>query len=268
MKSKPFRKYCFAAAVVLLAISFTRPARALFGIPDIVIDPTAIAKLTEQITQYEQMIQTYTSTFELWKLNFAALTSKQVWKTFGMTLLNNATPNLYGETAAWSNAVNTGTAIPQAWSNATLPLQHPGDFLATETLGTSAHLPALASVELTDGASQNSMSTLANFRQLQTENAAALDQLEQTALSDDPEANTLVGQQNLTNAALMQQMRVLQANGTVNAALLEQQLVANTYRRNLTAATLNTYAVLAQRQATAEAYPQGWADTLANYQPR
>lgn len=109
------------------------------------------------------------------------------------------------------------------------------------------------------------MNTLAGYRQTQTENASALNQLEQTALSQGPETNTLVGQQNITNAALVQQIRVMQANGAINAALLQQQLVANTYQRNVAAETLNTYAVLAQHQLNDTASPSGWASTLASY---
>jgi hypothetical protein len=274
-KNRRFRKI---AAVSLLAVTFvlTPRARALFGLGDIVIDPTAIAKLAQQISQYQQMLSQYQSmlttannTFNMWKQNFIALGSKQTWKTFGLSLMNDSTQNLYGETANWSTAINYGgSAIPQAWRSATLPVTNPGAFLSSETLGASAHLPALASIEMTDGTAQDSMNTLASYRQQQTENAAALNQLEQTALSQDPNSNTLVAQQNIANAALMQQIRVMQANGTINAALLQQQLVANTYQRNLAAETINTYAVLAQHQANDNVYSTGWAQSLSNYQPQ
>jgi len=263
------------ASVLTVGFMFTPRARALFGIPDVVIDPTALAKLAQQIGQYQQMIGQYrqmlttaTNSYNLWKQNFASLTNKQAWRTFGLSLVNDSTQNLYGETAAWSAAINYGQAIPQSWRSATLPLKNPGAFLSSEVLGSSAHLPALASVEITDGAAEDSMNTLAGYRQTQTENATALNQLEQNALSQDPETNTLVGQQNITNAALVQQVRVMQANGAVNAALLQQQLVANTYQRNVAAETLNTYAVLAQHQQNDTASPSGWASTLASYQPQ
>jgi len=274
---KQHKRFLQIVAASVLAVGFliTPRARALFGIPEVVIDPTALAKLAQQIGQYQQMIGQYrqmlttaTNSYNMWKQNFVSLTNKQSWKTFGLSLVNDSTQNLYGETAAWSAAVNCGQAIPQSWQNATLPLKNPGAFLSSEVLGSSAHLPALASVEITDGTAQNSMNTLAGYRQTQTENAAALNQLEQNALSQDPETNTLVGQQNITNAALVQQVRVIQANGAVNAALLQQQLVANTYQRNVAAETLNTYAVLAQHQQNDTANPSGWAGTLASYKPQ
>jgi hypothetical protein len=264
------------AAVSLIAAGFLLAprARALFGF-DVVIDPTAIGKLAQQIAQYQQMIAQYSqmanttnNTFNMWKQNFVALSNKQTWKSFGMPFVNDNTQNVYGETANWSSAVNFGAGIPQAWTNATLPVNHSGPFLSSQVLGSSAHLSNLASIEASDGTALDSMSVLAGYRQMQTENATALNQLEQTALSQDPNNNTLIGQQNITNAALMQQLRSMQANGTVAAALLQQQLIANTYQRNAAAETLNTYNSLAQSQANGNAYPQGWADSLTNYQPQ
>ena len=274
MKNKRFLQIV-TASVIGVGMVFTPRARALFGIPDIVIDPTAIAKLARQIGQYQQMIgqyrqmlNTYTNTYNMWKQNFAALANRQTWKTFGLSLMSDNTQSLYGETATWSSAINYGTAIPQTWRNATVPLQNPSAFLSSQALGSSAHLPSLASVEITDGTAIDSMNALAGYRELQGQNAAALNHLEQDALSQDPETNTLIGQQNITNAALLQQIRMTQANGTVNAALLQQQLVANTYQRNVAAETLNMYAVFSQRQASGHAHPSGWAQTLASYQPQ
>ncbi|MGH9654200.1 MAG: hypothetical protein ACRD6B_12145, partial [Bryobacteraceae bacterium] len=49
-------------------------------------------------------------------------------------------------------------------------------------------------------------------------------------------------QQNLTNGALLQLIQREQTETAATAALAQQQLIANTYRRNAQAEALNNYA--------------------------
>jgi hypothetical protein len=253
---------------------FTPPAKAIFGFGDIVFDPTATAKLVQQIRQYEQMLQneiqlyqTAKTQYQMLKFNLEQYTSKQFWKTWGLALLQSNVGNRYGETAAWNVAVNQGQGVPTAWSLATVPIQ-PGQFLAREPLGDSLHLSSLAAVEIQDSTGQLSMQTLAAVRQQQSGNAQALNRLEQTALSGDPADNTEIKQLNLLNAAQLQNMRMQQGTQALQAEILEQLLSANLEQRNLHANALNTANRAMSYQLSEPTAAGNLGAALTNYDPQ
>jgi hypothetical protein len=260
--------------VVTTGFLFTPPAKAIFGFGDIVFDPTAVGKLVQQIHQYEQMVQSemqlYQTTktqYEMLKFNLEQYTNKQFWKTWGVALLRSNVDNRYGETAVWNQAVNYGQAVPAAWSLATVPVQ-PGEFLAREPLGNSSHLSSLAAVEIQDSTGQVSMSTLAAVRQQQQTNGQAINQLEQTALSGNPDDNTEIKQLNLLNAAQVQNMRMQQGTQAVQAEILEQLLAANLDQRNLHANALNTATKATAYQFSEPTAPANVGAALTNYDPQ
>lgn len=269
------RTVAVAGAIALTAgFLFTPPAKAIFGFGDIVFDPTATAKLVQQIQQYQQLLQneiqlyqTAKTQYQMLKFNLEQYTSKQFWKTWGVALLHSSVGNRYGETAVWNQAVNYGQGVPTAWSLATLPVQN-GQFLAQQPLGNSPFLSSLAAVEIQDSAGQISMATLAAVRQQQAANAQAINRLEQTALSSSPADNTEIKQLNLLNAAQLQNMRMQQGTQALQAEILEQLLAANLEQRNLHAKALNT-ATESTGYALSEATePANLGAALSNYNPR
>jgi hypothetical protein len=269
------RTVTIAGAIALTAgFLFTPPAKAIFGFGDIVFDPTATAKLVQQIQQYQQLLQneiqlyqTAKTQYQMLKFNLEQYTSKQFWKTWGVALLQSNVGNRYGETAAWNIAVNQGQGVPTAWSLATVPLQ-PGQFLAREPLGNSPHLSSLAAVEIEDSTGQLSMETLAAVRQQQSGNAQALNWLEQTALSGDPADNTEIKQLNLLNAAQLQNMRMQQGTQALQAEILEQLLAANLEQRNLHANALNTATRAMSYQLSEPTAAGNLGAALTNYDPK
>jgi hypothetical protein len=269
------RIFALAGVTVLTTgFLFTPPAKAIFGFGDIVFDPTATAKLVQQIQQYQQLLQneiqlyqTAKTQYQMLKFNLEQYTSKQFWKTWGVALLQSNVGNRYGETAVWSAAVNHGQAVPTAWALATLPVQS-GAFLAREPLGNSSHLSSLAAVEIQDSTGQLSMETLAAVRQQQTTNAQAINQLEQTALSGTPQDNTEIKQLNLLNAAQFQNMRMQQGTQTLQAEILEQLLAANLEQRNLHANALNTATHAMGYQLSEPTAPANLGAALTNYDPQ
>lgn len=272
--SKRRRLSFFAGVVLTVGLLFTPPAKAIFGFGDIVFDPTAVGKLIQQIQQYQQMLQgeiqlyqTAKTQYQMLKTNLEQYTNKQLWKTWGVALLQSSVSNRYGETAAWNQALNYGQGVPTAWSLATLPVQN-GEFLARETLGNSPHLSSLAAVEIQDSTGQISMATLAAVRQQQTANAMAINDLEQTALSGNPDDNTEIKQLNLLNAAQLQNMRMQQGTQALQAEILDQLLAANLDQRNVQANALNVATQATGYELSEPTAPANVAAALTSYNPQ
>ncbi len=261
MKLRWHRQYLAPLVLIGLGLLTTRPAKAIFGIGDIVYWIQQISLMKNQLTQMQQTVQTQENALKLWQTNFQALANKNTWRQWGTDLLNSPMANTYGETAPLSTALSNGNNVIQAWRTATLPTQNL-DALSGEQLGTSAQLAGLASVEAGDAASADTIQALASYRQQEAKNAAAFDQLQAAVLSDDPATNTLTAQQNLTNGALLQLIQREQTNTATSAALTQQQLIANTYQRNLQASALNDYAQYAATLAQLHQGDSRIANTL------
>jgi predicted NAD-dependent protein-ADP-ribosyltransferase YbiA (DUF1768 family) len=262
------------------------PAAALFGLGDIVFDPTSYAtlgkiwssdastltKVTEELTQLEAIygngVQTYKQAMAMARSFTHA--SRLNWLTVGITVVADATGNKYGETANWAALVNGNPALaPGAWKSATLPITDAGNtFLAEETLGSSANLTNLASVEALDGSATKCLSEIAEYRSATETNSLAINEL-QTADNDDTDsANSEIEQLNLVNAAQAAALHEQQSQGALHACLVEQQILANTWQRNATSEATNVYgAALVSRQTDASEYGNVH-DTYYGYIPQ
>jgi hypothetical protein len=271
-----------AAALLLMPA----PAAALFGLGDIVFDPTSYAtlakiwssdantltKVTEELGQLQQIyangVQTYREAMAMAQSvnRFTRLN----WLTVGITAVNDATANRFGEAANWAAMVNGNPALASsAWSNATLPVStNSSSFLAGEVLGSSANLANLASVEATDGSSTKCLAEIAEYRSAAQTNALAVAQL-QSADNDGGEAtNSEIEQLNLVNAAQAAGLHEQQSQGALHACLVEQQVLANTWQRNAAAELMNSYGTAAvSRQANATEYGNV-QDTYYGYVPQ
>ena len=99
------RKWIVATGAALLLAA--TPSFALFGIGDIVFDPTSYASLVSQLTTLETQ-------YNMLKNNIVHFSLKQQWQTTLHTLENVNVANMFGETAGMSIALNTnapGTSI-------------------------------------------------------------------------------------------------------------------------------------------------------------
>jgi hypothetical protein len=259
------------ATVALLLIP--TPAAALFGLGDIVFDPTSYAtlakiwssdastltKVTEELGQLRQIyangVQTYREAMAMAR-NVNRFTRLN-WLTVGITAVNDATANRFGEAANWAAMVNGNPALASsAWTSATLPMSaNSSSFLSGETLGSSANLANLASVEATDGSSTKCLAEIAEYRSAAQANTVAIAQL-QSADNDDGDAtNSEIEQLNLVNAAQAAGLHEQQSQGALHACLVEQQMLANTWQRNAAAELMNSYGTAAvSRQANSTEY--------------
>lgn len=280
------RAIAFGLAAVAALLLLPSPAAALFGLGDIVFDPTSYAtlgkiwssdastltKVTEEVSQldkiYSNAVQTYNQAMAMARSFTHA--SRMNWLTVGITAVEDATANRYGETANWAALVNGNPALASAaWKNATLPMtDDSGTFLSHEVLGSSANLTNLASIEALDGSSTKCLSEIAEYRTAAQTNSLAISQLQSADDDDTDETNSEIEQLNLVNAAQAAALHEQQSQGDLHACLVEQQILSNTWQRNAASEVMNSYGgAMVSRQANATEYGNVH-DTYFGYIPQ
>ncbi len=225
------------------------------ALPVPVIDLTLIAKIVQEATLLrgilDNSIKIYNnakSQLSAFQYNATPLKNKN-WLSFFRGLHNDSILNRFGETATVSGAMNSSIGIPTAWQIATLASPNLSN-LSGETVGSSANLAHLATMEMQDSAAMNAMSTLGDYRVTESQNQADYDQLDKMVASTDPDLNTQAAQQNIANGVALQQLKAARTQTQINAALLEQQLAANKYSRDSMASHLNLFAKINQLQGS------------------
>ena len=110
----PRRKWIIAGAVIL---GTATPSFALFGIGDIVFDPTSYASLISQLTQM-------TTQYNMLKTNLEHFSLKTQWQTTLNQMEHVNVANQFGETGGMTTAFNSNSpsAASTAWGNATVPV--------------------------------------------------------------------------------------------------------------------------------------------------
>src|ERR1700761_6524075 len=106
------RKWLLATGTALLLTA--TPSFALFGIGDIVFDPTSYASLVSQLTTIE-------SQYNMLKGNITHFSAKQQWQTALTKLENLNVGSMFGETAGISISLNANSpsASITGWKTAT-----------------------------------------------------------------------------------------------------------------------------------------------------
>ena len=94
---------------------------------------------------------------------------------------------------------------------------------------------------------------------------SAVSSLEQRQQSLSDADNSPVAQQNITNAALLQLLRLHQSASALHAATLEQLTVANTWQRNAAVEASNTYGKAIASRQTAPPDFAGAGDTVRDF---
>lgn len=239
--------------VVCLAIliAVTPPARAFLGIGDVVFDPTnyaeAIEQLTEMQRQLDQMVQTYLimkSQYDQMRfmakpvpvnmgLRYRALAT--LWR------LSTAT-NTYGTTGGWRSGINTGIGIASGYNSATVRLgQYGNAFKSIPADQQDRVKTSYATVELTDGANQNTMDTVGRLRANSGAVERAIQWLEDDSLSSDPDMNTEIAVLNKMNAASLIGVRTSQDTNKLLVALAETQAIEAKRTRDAEAQSINNH---------------------------
>src|ERR1035438_9979872 len=165
LKLKKHRKWFIVGATVLLTAT---PGFALFGMGDIVFDPTSYASLVSQLTTLETQ-------YKMLKNNITHFSFKQQWQTTLHTLENVNVANMFGETAGIKIALNSNSPSTSAtaWKTATLSMNSGANsYLAGQSLG-SSRISQLAMIETSDSISPDCLTAVGQYRTNRTENSTA-----------------------------------------------------------------------------------------------
>ena len=260
MKLTRKRKWFIGAgAAVLLTAT---PSFALFGVGDVVFDPTSYAQLVSQLTTLE-------SQYNMLKNNITHFSWKQQWQTTLTALKNANVANMFGETAGINIALNSNSPSTSltGWKAATVSVNsNTSNYLAGQTLG-NERTSQLAMIEFSDSVSPDCITAVGQYRTARTQNATANQSLTGQQLDSTTSTNSEVQQLNLLNAAEAQKMTEMQSQGGLQTCLAGQMTVANMQQRNAAAQDLNTVAFVQQQRATNDASAANESSTWNSYIP-
>jgi type IV secretion system protein TrbJ len=253
------RKWIVGGAALLLAAT---PSFALFGIGDIVFDPTSYASLVQQFTTLQMQ-------YTMLKNNIEHFSLKQQWQTTLHTLENVNVANMFGETAGFSIALNSnspGTSAT-AWKAATVSMN--GDaasYLQGQSLG-SSRMSQLAMIETSDSISPDCLTAVGQYRGARSQNATPNNSLLSQQFDNTDGTNSEVQQLNLLNASEAQKMAEMQSQGTLQTCVASQMMLANMERRNAAVEDLNTAVYVQQERAANDTSAANEGSTWDTYLP-
>jgi hypothetical protein len=227
------------------------PAFALFGLGDIVFDPSNLEENIQQLVQleqqYAQMVETYEVTLNqyLHMVQMARMVPVNMiarYKAPATPWHNSFATNTYGTTGGWVTGINSGVGVASGYANAIQSLMNygaafgnlPADQLERVKTG-------YATVELADGANQLGIETIGRLRANAPQVATAIDGLEADSLSSDPNMNTEIAVLNKINAANMISVRGTQDTNQILVTLAEQQIIDSKRSRDAEAQAINDH---------------------------
>ena len=254
------RKWLLGAGA---AVFFTAaPAFALFGVGDIVFDPTSYASLVSQLTPIE-------SQYKMLQNNLEHFTLKQLWQTELHALENVNVANMFGETAGIKIALNANnpSASLTGWQTATVPMNsNASTYLAGQQLG-SSRMSQFAMIETSDAVSPDCLTAVGQYHSGRTTNLTSNNSLLSNQFDNTPATNAEVQQLNLLNASEGQRMAEVQSQGALQACLAGQMTVANMERRNAATEDLNTAAFVQQQRTMNDTSAANEGSTWDTYLP-
>ena len=262
MKFKLTNRRKWLLGGVAAALVTATPAFALFGVGDIVFDPTSYASLVSQLTTLEAQ-------YNVLKNNITHFSLKQQWQTTLHALENVNVANMFGETAGIKIALNTNSpsASLTGWKMATDPMSsNTSTYLAGQSLG-SARISQLAMIETSDAISPDCLTAVGQYRVGRTQNLSANSSLLSNQFDNTSSTNAEVQQLNLLNAAEAQKMAEMQSQGALQACLAGQMTVANMERRNAAVQDLNSAALVQQQRSVNDTSAANESSTWQTYIP-
>lgn len=237
---------------VTLSLMIAAPvAYGIFGLGDIVYDPTAEMRLIQQISemeqQYAQLVRTYqmvTNQYNqmLWMAKMIPANLRARYRALATPWKYTTATNTFGTTGGWINAIDTGGGVSTGYGQATHPLNVYGPALSNIP---ADQLPRMqtqyATVELTDGANLAGIDLLGRIRSNAPQVEGSIQSLENDSLSTDPDLNTEIAVLNKINAADLINLRNTQDTNKLLAALAEQQIIEAKRKRDAEAAAFDQH---------------------------
>lgn len=225
------RILCFLSGLALLAPTAARAQWTVF-------DPSNYATAVQE---FHQLQQTYTTALEtrdqiIATYNLAYRMSRmpqdlaQRYKADFSQWTNVTSPNTYGNTSAWVDALNLGTPAraDAAYRSAVTPLQsYPAGSLSSHDAGTQEIIRnQYATSEISQGAVTGTLATVGTIRSNTEAEAQKLAQLEADTYSTDPNQQTEMSVLGKINTATVIEIHSQQDTNQLLAAVAAQQAAA------------------------------------------
>ncbi len=254
------RRWLIGAGVGLILAA--TPSFGLFGVGDIVFDPTSYASLVQQLTTIQMQ-------YNMLENNLEHFSAKQEWQTALHALENVNVANMFGETAGINIALNANdpSASLTGWKTATVPINTSAStYLAGQALG-SSRVSQVAMIETSDAVSPDCLTAIGQYRSARSQNLTANNSLFTTQFDVTSATNSEVQQLNLLNAAEAQKMAETQSQGELQNCVASEMMVANMERRNAAAEDLNTAVLVAQQRSANDTSAANEGSTWDTYLP-
>ena len=245
-----------------LLLATAMPSFALFGLGDIVFDPSTWAEAAATAT-------TTVSQLEAFKNNITHFSFKGAWTTSLAAMKQANVQNSLGETDGMNTALNSDSPIAAntAWKNSTTTVDTNGTAYVSGLTSTSAQRAQLAIIEMSDSISPDCLNAVGAYRAARAANQQAQTDLQQQQLDSSDSTNSEVEQLNLLNASQAQQMNEVQAQGVIHACQASQLAVANMQQRNAAAQDLNLWGAVKQQQISNPTDTTNGSATWTTYLP-
>lgn len=222
-----------ASVLIGLAVVSPKPAAAVFGIGDVVFDPSSFSTLghiwTEDIStglkiqqEVTQAIKIYNNAVQMYNLaqqEAGFIHNKQIFQVIGVVAQHAAVANLHGETSGWNTALTRAgglAAAAQAWQHATAP-----------------GLSMQARVSLADSIGVDALNVIGSCNDAASQNAVPIQNLQSFALDSNAGSNIVVAQANATNIGQVQMLHTQQCQHAIANEQLKQKLLENMRERDI-----------------------------------
>lgn len=273
MKQKTAKRFLVLAA---LTIGLATPALAIFGLGDIVFDPTSYGELIQQLLQmqqeYSQLVQTYLVIQSQYQQMLFMAQEDPVnmltrYRAAATPWVNSSATNIYGTSGGWITGITSGLGVASGYSAATQPLGVYGSALNNIPTGLSRVGTSYATVELTDGANLAGMQTLGRMRANAPAVESSIENMESDSLSSDPNMNTEIAVLNKINAADVIALRNGQDGNKLLATLAEEQIIEAKRKRDAEAQAFNNHIqFMVQGQAAMASQAAGASEAMLAWQ--
>ena len=239
------------------------PSFAIFGVGDVVLDPSNWTEAVQELTMATKTYSTVTN-------NLRYFSAKTLWNTAKSQLSLANVENKLGETAGLQNTLNgnspgmAGTAwrMMNIANNATST-----SYLSGQIAGASATLSSLAMIEATDAISPYCLNVVGQYQSNIAANTQAEQALQNQQLDGGPDTNSEIEQLNMLNASEVQHLHEMESQGPLHACLAAQSAISQMNERNATVQQMNDAAFTKSQQAANPTYAGDESGTWDSYLP-
>lgn len=263
------RRNALIATCLAVLLVIPTCAYAIFGLGDIVFDPSNYAEAVAELGQDVQIVQQAIQTYNLLQSELRMISSRP-WQTIATPLGSIAIQDLGPEAGPAAQAIVTaanGVSDPSAaWLNGTMamPMNIVNAALSSGLTNTSAPANTTA-IQMTDAFATDALHTIGTFRDNEPMLTTALANLQTAQESTDPADNTPVAQQNISNGILLQLLKLQLSTASLHAVISEQLAAANSWQRNTAAEAITMESTAINSRNSAPADYSNTAATLTDY---